>query len=64
MEQPKRVHEERLPCCGYRRCPVVEVFNDGSAVLTDDDAEGGSVGTIKLRPEQVARFVELFGRNK
>jgi hypothetical protein len=61
--EPKKVHEERLPCCGFRRCPAVEVFDDGSAVLTDDDTENGSVGTIKLRPEQFARLVEL-GKNK
>ncbi len=59
--EPKKVHEETM-CCGYARCVKVTVFDDGSAVLTDDDAESGSVGTIKLRPEQVARFVELFGK--
>ena len=62
--EPKRVHEERLPCCNYKRCPVVEVFDDGSAILTDDDIDGGSVGTIKLRPEQVERLAALFGKNK
>lgn len=47
--------------CNYRRCcPVVEVFDDGSVVLSDDDAEAGSVGTIKLRPEVTARLVELI----
>jgi hypothetical protein len=62
--EPKKIHEERLPCGYARCCPTVEVFDDGSAILTDDDFESNSVGTIKLRPEQVARFVELFGRNK
>ncbi len=57
--EPKRVHEERLPCCGYRRCPTVEIFDDGSVILTDDDTDGGSVGTIKLKPEQFARLMEL-----
>lgn len=59
----KVVHRETM-CCGYKRCPRIEVFDDGSAVLTDDDVENGSVGTIKLRPEQVARLAELFGKNK
>lgn len=60
MPDPQKIREETLPCCGYKRCPRVEVFDDGSAVLTDDDAETGSVGTIKLRPEAAARLVELL----
>lgn len=60
--EPKKIHEERLPC-GYARCCAnVVLFDDGSVILTDDDAEGGSVGTIKLKPEQVARLVELAGK--
>lgn len=55
---PKVIHEETM-CCGGRRCPTVRVFEDGSVELTDNDAEAGSVGTIKLRPEQVDRLVEL-----
>lgn len=55
----KIVHEETM-CCGYKRCPVVRVFEDGSVELTDDDAEIGSVGTIKLRPEAAARLLELL----
>ena len=48
--------------CGYKKCcPTVRVFADGSAELTDDDAEAGSVGTIKLRPEVVARLAAVFG---
>lgn len=47
--------------CGYKKCcPTVTLFDDGSAELTDDDAETGSVGTIKLRPESAARLVELL----
>ena len=53
-----------LPCNFKRCCPRVEVFDDGSAVLTDDDADAGSVGTIKLRPEQVARLADLLGKSK
>jgi hypothetical protein len=53
------VHEETM-CCGYKKCPTVKIFDDGSVVLTDDDAETGSVGTIKLRPEVVARLKELL----
>jgi hypothetical protein len=60
---PKMIHEE-LMCCGYKRCPTVKVFDDGSIVLSDDDAEIGSVGTIKLRPEAVARLVELAAKKE
>lgn len=60
MPDPQKIREEMLPC-GYKRCcPRVKVFDDGSAVLTDDDAETGSVGTIRLRPEAAARLVELL----
>jgi len=55
----KLVHEETM-CCGYKKCVAVKVFEDGSAELTDDDAEVGSVGTIKLRPEVAARLGELL----
>jgi hypothetical protein len=36
------------------------MFDDGSVTLTDDDAEAGSVGTIKLRPEVAERLVRLL----
>jgi len=55
----KVVHEE-IMCCGFKKCPTVKILDDGSAELTDNDTEIGSVGTIKLRPEAAARFVELL----
>ena len=55
---PKLIQQETL-CCGYRRCPSVKVFEDGSMEISDNDAETGSTGTIKLRSEQVERLVEL-----
>jgi hypothetical protein len=60
---PKTIHEETM-CCGYRRCPTVKIFDDGSVELTDDDAEAGSVGTIKLRPESAKRLAELIQQAK
>lgn len=54
----KIIHQETM-CCGYKRCPTVKVFEDGSMELTDDDVEGGSTGTIRLAPEQVDRLIEL-----
>ena len=57
----KPIHEETM-CCGYKKCPSVKVFDDGSVELTDDDVEAGSIGTIKLRPETAARLVELLSK--
>jgi hypothetical protein len=53
------VHEETM-CCGYRKCPRIRVFADGSIELSDDDPAIGSIGTVKLRPEVVDRVVELL----
>ena len=59
---PKLIHQETM-CCGYKRCPVVEIFDDGSVTLSDDDSEAGSVGTIKLRPEVTDRLVALLAEH-
>jgi hypothetical protein len=56
----RKVHDEVLMCCNYKRCPSVTVFDDGSIELSDDDAELGSVGTVKLRPEAAARLIEVL----
>ncbi len=53
------VHEETM-CCGYKKCPVVTKFDDGSVTLTDDDTENGSIGTIRLRPEVAKRLAKLI----
>jgi hypothetical protein len=55
----KLVHEEEM-CCGFKKCPTVKIFDDGSVELTDDDAEGGSTGTIKMKPAVAERLVELL----
>lgn len=60
---PKPVHQETM-CCGYKKCPSVTVFDDGSIELTDNDPGIGSIGTIKLRPEVVKRLVELVSERK
>lgn len=60
---PNVIHQETM-CCGYRRCPVVKVFDDGSVEISDDDTEIGSVGTIKIRPESVDRLLELLSERK
>jgi len=56
---PRLTHEETM-CCGYKKCPTVRKFDDGSLELTDDDAEGGSSGTIKFSPEQARRLRALL----
>lgn len=60
---PKVILQETM-CCGYRKCPTVKIFDDGSLEITDDDAEAGSVGTIKIRPESAARLLELLSAQK
>jgi len=55
----KTLHEETM-CCGYKRCPTIRVFEDGSVEITDNDPEAGSVGTVKLRPEAAARLHEVL----
>jgi len=59
----KVIHQETM-CCGYKRCPTVKMLDDGSIEIVDDDTENGSVGTIKLRPEQVDRLEELMAKRK
>ena len=57
------VHEETM-CCGYKRCPTVRLFGDGSVELTDDDVESGSVGTVKLRPAVADRLLVLLSERQ
>ena len=64
MPQPRKVHEETLMCSYKKCCPTVTIFDDGSATLTDDDPEIGSVGTIRLRPEVATRLAELLATKK
>lgn len=60
---PKVIHQETM-CCGYRKCPVIKLFDDGSIELSDNDPEIGSVGTIKIRPESATRLLELLAARK
>lgn len=59
----KVIHEETM-CCGYKKCPIVKVYDDGSVELVDNDPETGSVGTIRLRPESAGRLAELIASAK
>jgi hypothetical protein len=64
-EKPMRKLFEETLQCGYKKCcPTVAVFDDGSIELSDDDTETGSVGTIKIRPEAVARLDEILANRK
>ena len=57
---PRRVVQEETMCCGYKKCPTFRRFEDGSVEVSDDDDEGGSVGTVRFAPEQAARLLELL----
>jgi hypothetical protein len=59
IPMPRVIHQETM-CCGYRRCPEIKIFDDGSVELSDDDVEKGSIGTIKLTPEAATRLIELI----
>ncbi len=56
---PKIVHRETV-CCGFKKCPDVVVYEDGTVEITDNDEETGSVGTIKLSAEQAERVASLI----
>ena len=58
--QPRKVHEEVMQCGYAKCCPTVKLFDDGSVELTDADAESGSTGTIKLKPEVAERLARLL----
>lgn len=60
---PKLIHQETM-CCNRKNCPTVKLFDDGSAELSDNDTEAGSVGTIKLTPDQFERLVELASKKE
>lgn len=62
---PKLIDQEKL-CCNRKRCPTLKRFDDGSVELSDDDAEIGSVGTIKMQADQVDLMIEklLASRKK
>jgi hypothetical protein len=55
----KVIHEETM-CCGYKRCPTVRVFSDGSIEIADDDARAGSVGTIKIKPKSAGELLRIL----
>lgn len=55
----KVIHEETM-CCGYKNCPRVRVFSDGSIEVSDDDKRAGSVGTVKMKPRVVRELVRII----
>lgn len=56
---PKEIFREVL-CCNYKKCPEVVLLDDGSLQISDDDADSGSTGTVKFKPEQVAALREIL----
>lgn len=55
---PNELGRETL-CCGYKRCPTVVVYDDGSATLTDS-GDDGRVHRIELAPDQRVRLAQLL----
>ncbi len=52
----KIIHEETM-CCGFKKCPTVRVFEDGSVELSDDDV---NATPVKLTPDQARRLREVL----
>ena len=58
MYQPtKNVIAEQSFCCGYKKCPVVRVYEDGSVDTTDGDQR------IEYTPEQAKSLMALLQKN-
>ena len=55
-EPVKKVVAEQNFCCGFKRCPVVSVFEDGSALIIDGDQR------IEFTPEQLTGLRALLVR--
>ena len=51
------LHEETI-CCGYKRCPTVRIYADGSLDISDEDVESGSFGVVKFTPEQSRKLLD------
>jgi hypothetical protein len=60
---PRMVFEEEM-CCGYKKCPTVRCYEDGSVEITDNDSESGSVGTIRLQPAVAVRLAALIHQSR
>ncbi len=50
----KNVVAEENFCCGFKRCPVVRVYEDGSVDMTDDGQR------IEYTPDQAQRLLCLL----
>ena len=57
--RPRRSLLVETVCCGYKRCPTVETFDDGTARLSDT-GPGGVELAIELTVEQRARVAEIL----
>jgi hypothetical protein len=50
----KNVVAEENFCCGFKRCPVIRVYEDGSVDTTDGDQR------IEYTPEQAKRLLVML----
>jgi hypothetical protein len=52
---PRTLVTEETICCGYKRCPVVREYDDGSIVIEDEGR------AIEFNPDQAARLRAKLG---
>lgn len=50
----KKVVAEENFCCGFKRCPVIKVYEDGSMETVDGDQR------IEYTPDQAQRLLALL----
>ncbi len=54
------VHQETI-CCGFKRCPTVTEWSDGSIDIDDNDG-GGRTQHVAFNPDQAAALRTLLGK--
>lgn len=58
MSEPRKPTYSETICCGYKRCPTVSMFEDGSLSISDQIA--GAFVRIEFSPAQATRLRELL----
>jgi len=56
-EPVKKVVDEIEMCCGWKRCPRVRVYEDGSVDMTDDDQR------IEFNPDQARGLLDMLKKS-
>jgi len=55
-QKTKRVVSEETMCCGFKRCPTVKVYDDGSIDIDDEGQH------VEFNPEQATLLKALLGK--